>query len=166
MGMSQVLGNMAESEFAMGDHKQALRLAEQALELASLGKNLTLTCLWHQNSAAYCIALGDFVAARESAREGLRDARQRRELVSATALQNFALLAAVGGDARCAARLLGYVNAQYDQLGLIRKRTEQWGYDKLRDALREELSDDEIRNLGTEGATWPEDRAVEEALKV
>ncbi|MFY9665271.1 MAG: tetratricopeptide repeat protein, partial [Candidatus Cybelea sp.] len=168
MGMSQVLGNMAESEFAMGGHEQALRLAEQALELASLGKNLTLTCLWHQNTAAYCIALGDFVAARESAREGLRAARQGgRELyLTTTALQHFALLAAVGTDTRFGAQLLGYVNAQYDQFGWKRDRTEQWSYDKLLAALRERLSDDEIGSFAVEGATWSEDRAVERALTV
>jgi hypothetical protein len=31
--------------------------------------------------------------------------------------------------------------------------------------LRETLSEEEIATLGAEGATWSEDRAVEEALK-
>jgi hypothetical protein len=40
------------------------------------------------------------------------------------------------------------------------------GPDKLLAALRETLSEDELTPLFTEGATWSEDRAVEEALKV
>ena len=38
------------------------------------------------------------------------------------------------------------------------------GYDKLLAALRATLSEDEIAQLSAEGATWSEDRAVEEAL--
>jgi hypothetical protein len=41
----------------------------------------------------------------------------------------------LGGDARCGAQLLGYVDAQYTALGTQREATEQWGYDKLMGAL-------------------------------
>ena len=127
MGTSQVLGNMAESEFAVGDHQQALHFAEQAVQLAARGNNPTLTCLWHQNSAAYNIALHDFAAARESAREGLRLARRvGRELyLTTTALQNLALLAALSGDTRSGAKLLGYVDVQYGKFDWKRDHTEQ-----------------------------------------
>ncbi len=46
-----------------------------------------------------------------------------------------------------------------------RERTEQWGDDKLLVALRETLREDELAPLLAEGATWSEDRAVEEALQ-
>jgi hypothetical protein len=81
------------------------------------------------------------------------------------ALQHLALLAGLGGDARCGAQLLGYVVAQYTALGMQREPTEHWGYDKLMTALRETLSADEIAQLAAEGAAWSEDQAVEEALK-
>ena len=42
----------------------------------------------------------------------------------------------------------------------------QWGYDKLMAALREQLCEADIEKLAAEGAAWPEDRAVEEALKI
>jgi hypothetical protein len=97
----------------------------------------------------------------------LRVARQvRSERLIAFALQHLALLSALGGDARGGAQLLGYVDAQYTALGMQRESTEQWGCDKLMTALRETLSADEISQLAADGAAWPEDQAIEEALKV
>ncbi|MFZ0032162.1 MAG: hypothetical protein WAK84_09855 [Candidatus Cybelea sp.] len=83
-----------------------------------------------------------------------------------SSIQHLALLAALGGDAQLAARLLGYVDVGYDQLGMKREPTEQWGYDKLLTALRKTLSDDEIKRFAAEGAAWSEDQAVEKALKI
>ena len=42
LGMSQVLGNLAELEFAAGAPERASRFINEALELATLGKNLNL----------------------------------------------------------------------------------------------------------------------------
>jgi predicted ATPase/DNA-binding XRE family transcriptional regulator len=165
LGTSRGLGNLAELEFADGEPEKALRLANETLELASIGRNLIHTAPWHLNACAYRIALGDFAGARRSAHEGLRLARRarRRQLIP-IALQHLALLAVLGGDARSAARLLGYVNAQYDDLQMKRESTEQWGYDRLQRALREKCGEDDIKRLAAEGAAWSEDRAVEEAL--
>jgi hypothetical protein len=49
--------------------------------------------------------------------------------------------------------------------GRARRVTEQWGYDKLRAVLETSLSAVEIVALAEDGATWTEDRAVEEALR-
>lgn len=160
-----VLGSMAELEFAAGDPEQALHLANEALELAFLGKPSANVAIWHNNSAAYRIAFGDFTGARESAREGLRLARQvRQEMRVAIALQHLALLAGLAGDARRAAHLLGYVDARYEQGGTKRESTERWGYDRLLITLRDALSDDEIKNLTAEGAQLSENQAVAEAM--
>jgi hypothetical protein len=58
------------------------------------------------------------------------------------------------------------VNAQYKGLGAEREGTEQLGYERLMAALPERLADAEINKLAAEGATWPEDRAIDEALRV
>ncbi len=167
LGTANVLTNMAELEFAAGDPEQALRLANEALEIHLRGKNATHIADDYINIAAYRIALDDLEGARESAREGLRFARQvQRELQASIALQHLALLAALGGNPRRGAQLLGYVNAQYDQLGMQRESTERWGYDKILTALRESLSDGAIKQLAADGAAWSEDQAIEEALKV
>jgi predicted ATPase/class 3 adenylate cyclase len=165
-GTAVVLGNMAELEFADGHPEQALRAVSEMLEIYVRGKNAASIAVGHANSAVYRIALGDLGAARDSARQGLRVARQARyESVIAVALQHIALLAGLGGDARRGAQLLGYVDAQNAALGLRRQPTEQWGYDKLMTALRETISEDEIAQLAADGAAWSEDQAVEEALK-
>jgi predicted ATPase len=166
-GTAIVLLNMAELDFADGHPEQALRAVGEALEIHVRGKNARSIAICHTNSAAYQIVLGDLGAARDSARGGLRVAQQvRNELSIAIALQHLALLAGLGGDARRAAQLLGYVDAQYTVLGMQRESTEQWGYDKLTAALRETLSENEIAQLAAEGAAWSEDRAVAQALAV
>jgi hypothetical protein len=105
--------------------------------------------------------------AREAAREGLRVARQAQYAGGiAITLQHFSLLGALRGEVNDAARLIGYVNVQYNELGFERESTEKWGYEKLMAALHEQLSDAEIEKLAAEGAAWSEDRAAEEALKV
>jgi predicted ATPase len=166
-GIAIVLGNMAEVDFAGGHPEQALRAASEALEIHVRGKNARQIGTDYTNIAAYRIAVGDLPGARDSACAGLRVVRQaRHEQLIAIVLQHFAVLAGLGSDARRGAQLLGYVDAQFTSLRLQRGPTEQWGYDKLIAALREKLSADEIATLGAEGATWSEDRAVEEALKV
>lgn len=164
-GVAMVLLNMAELEFATGHPEQALHFVRDALELESRGKNAFFIALSHNNSAVYRIALGDLAGAHESAREGLRVARQAQaELELLVCLQHLALLAVVAGNAQRGAKLLGYVDGHYDRLRQKREPTEQWGYEKLTAALHERLSNDEITKLTSEGATWSEDQAVDEAL--
>jgi predicted ATPase/class 3 adenylate cyclase len=166
-GTSAVLGNLAELEFADGHADQALRLAGEALKIQARGKNTQYLTVLYQISAAYRIALGDETGAAADAREGLRLARQTQEtLYTAIALQYFALVGALQGEVRNAARLMGYVNAQFKELRYERETTEKWGYEKLTVALREHLDEAEIEKLASEGAAWFEDQAVEEALKI
>jgi predicted ATPase len=161
-----VLSGMAEIEFADGRLEQAVRAVSEALEIHVRGKNAANTAICHTNIAAYRIALADLAGARDAAREGLRVARQsRNDQVIAVTLQHLAVIAGLGGDEPRGAQLLGYVDAQYTALGIQRETTERWGYDKLIAALREKLSADEIATLAAEGATWSEDRVVDEALK-
>src|SRR5579862_8449512 len=166
-GTAAVLGNTAELEFADGHPETALRAVSEALEIHVRGKNAVSIAPGHTNRAAYQIAVGELSAARDSAREGLRVARQARyEIHIADALQHLALLAGLGSDTRRSAQLLGYVGAQYIAQGMQREPTVQWSYDKLMTALRERLSETEIETLAVEGAVWSEDQAVEEALKI
>ncbi len=162
-----MLGNLADLEFGEGQVEQALRLADEGLEIYSRGKNASDLAISYRNIAAYRVASGDLDGAREVASEGLRLARQAQYASGiAFALQHLALLMALRGEVNNAARLIGYVNVQYQELGQEREATEKWGYDKLLTALREQMSEAEIEKLAAEGATWSEDQAVEEALKV
>lgn len=166
-GTATVLGNLAMLEFAQGHPELALRAASEAHVIHARGKNVIHLAGNHVNIAAYQIALGDLSAACDSAREGLRLARQvREEPCIASGLQHLALLAVLRGDARRGALLLGYVDAQGAALEMQRDAAEQRDYDKLVAALSETLSKDEIARLAADGASWSEGQAVEEALKV
>ena len=167
VGTAVALSNLAELEFADGHPDRALRLSNQALEIRSRGKRTTGSALGHTNSAAYRLALGDVDGARESAREALSLARQTQDAQDiAIALQHFALIAALRRQAQSAARLVGYVDAQFKELGLERDLTEKWGHEKLMDSLREQLSEAEVERLAAEGAVCSEDQAVQEAFRV
>lgn len=158
--------NSAELEFQDGHLQQALRFANEALEIDLRGMNATNISVDYINGAGYRIALGELSEARRSAKKGLRFAREARvESLIAVSLQHLALLAGLDGDVPRAAKLLGYVEAQYSRLGVQREPTEQWGYVKLVTVLGETLSEDLIAKLAVQGATWSEDHAVEQALK-
>ena len=166
-GAAGVLANLAELEFGDGQVEQALCLTGEALGIWSRGKNAIGLALSYLNIAAYRILLGDVDGAREAAREGLRSARQAQTpYFIAIALQHIALLLAMRGEVNDAARLIGYVNVQYKELGSEREATEKWGYEKLITTLHEHLSGAETEKLAAEGAAWSEDRAADEALKV
>ncbi|HZV77524.1 MAG TPA: adenylate/guanylate cyclase domain-containing protein [Candidatus Babeliales bacterium] len=166
-GTAVVLGNTAELEFAEKHPELALQAASEALEILVRGKNAAHIAYAHTNCTAYRIAIGDLSAARDSAREALRVARQvQSDVIIAGAMLHLALLAVLGGDAQRCGRLLGYAEAQFTALGVQRGGPEQWGYDKLMAPLRETLSADEIARLAAEGAAWSEDQAVAEALAV
>jgi predicted ATPase/class 3 adenylate cyclase len=165
-GASSTRGNLALLEFADGHPDRALTLTNEALEFHQQLNHAEFIATGYTNAAVYRIALGDFTGARTAAREGLRVARLVQvSLLSASALQHLALLAALESDAQNAARLTGYVEARFKELDMEREITEKWSYEKLLAALRERLSDTAIAAFGREGAAWSEDRAVEEALK-
>jgi predicted ATPase/DNA-binding CsgD family transcriptional regulator len=166
LAVANVLGNLGELEFADGRVEQALWSVSESLKITSLGKLTTDLAIDHNNSAAYRIALGSLDEARESACAALGWAQpEHNEWNIAVSLQHLALLAALRGKTRCATQLLGYVNAQYKKLALEREVTEKWGYEKLMIALRDQLNENQIRELEAAGADWSEERAVEEALK-
>lgn len=164
-GYALAVGNLGEIEFKEGHPIEAVRLASEALQLHEQAKDKHNTTLCHVNLGVYRVAAGDIEGARSSARQALRSGRevQSRAYVG-IALQHLSLIAALEDRIDAAARLAGFVDAEFKALGMEREITEAWGYDKLSAALRARLSDAEIETLASEGARWSEDRAVAEAL--
>jgi len=80
------------------------------------------------------------------------------------ALQHLALLSSLDDDDHRAAKLLGYVDAQFNAQGYSREPTERWGYEKLVPMLRAKLSADEIAELSAVGSAWSQEEAMREAL--
>jgi predicted ATPase/class 3 adenylate cyclase len=163
---AMTLDDLAWTEFQAGDPELALALSTEALGLKSHEKHAIALVVNHINSAAYLIALGDLGAARESASLGLQLARQVQDSVrAARAVFCLAILASLGGDPRRAIQLLGFVEARYRATGWGREDVKNFSFDGLVAAVRSQLGQDEIEGLLAEGAAWPEDRAVEEALR-
>jgi tetratricopeptide (TPR) repeat protein len=167
VGIATVLSNLGELEFTDGHPERALAMNTEMLEILLRGKNASHIATGYVNGAAYRLALGDLAGARESLHEGLRVGRKARdEAQIATLLQHLGLLAGLSGDSRRAAQLLGHVDRRFAEMGSKREPTERWGYDKLLAALRDAMDEDEVARLSAEGATWSEDRAIEEALLI
>ena len=165
-GTALVLANLAELEFADGQVEQAVRLAAEALEIDALGaSNLAID---HINIAAYRIALEDVDGARrECSRGAALGAANTECILHRDRVAAYRATLGVAWRSERRGRLMGYVNAQYKELGQEREITERWGYEKLVAALHGELlSEAEIEKTAAEGAAWSEDRAVDEALKV
>ena len=166
-GIALVLGNVAELEFGIGKVERAIQLVDEHIELNRRLGRLVGVANGICNLAAYQIRLGDRERARESAREALRTAREvQLPHILAYSIQHLALIEVERGDKLRAARLLGYVDEFIRKAGHSRQTTEAWGYQELMTTLRAKLSDGEITSLIAEGALWPEDKAIEEALKV
>ncbi len=157
--------NIAELEFSKGNATAALELAKvvEAQTRGSRTDSNRIVAL--TNEAAYRIALGDIPGARSAARDALRLAHGVG-LLATGAIQHLATVAALGSDAPRGARLRGYADASYRNLGAEREGTEQRTYDILMAALREKLGDTEMQSLAAEGAQLSEDQAVAEAMAV
>jgi tetratricopeptide (TPR) repeat protein len=167
IGMATVLGNFGELEFADGNAERALALVNESLIIRSRGNEKTDLAIDFNNSAAYHVALGQFDEALEAAREALRWALPEQNAWNvATALQHFALLAALRGQREAGARLLGYVDKQLEALGMKREATEQWGYERLLQALKSEEVSGHLERLRADGQAWSEDEAAAEALTI
>jgi predicted ATPase/class 3 adenylate cyclase len=162
-----VLSDLAELEFADGHAERALKHVSDALEIDRKGKNAIHLANEYTCSCVYRIALGSIDPAREDARGALGWARRAQNpLAIAIVLQYFALLASLRRKAGEAAQLLGYVDAQYKELGYQREITEEWAYEKLIVELQGQLSVSDRDRLATQGAMWSEERAFEEALLI
>jgi predicted ATPase/class 3 adenylate cyclase/Arc/MetJ family transcription regulator len=167
--------SLAEAEFFSGDAAAALRLGREGLEAYRAFNDLRSAANTLSNLAAYLVALERYDEARQSAREGLADARDAQfDVYIAFTLQHLAAVgalrqpspAAIHEDGARAARLLGYVDARLAALEALREYTEQQEYDAMLPALRVVLGEDGLSKLMNEGSIWSEDQAVAEAMLI
>jgi predicted ATPase/DNA-binding CsgD family transcriptional regulator len=168
-GVSIVVDNLGMLAFGDGNAEVALKYADEALASRAGRQYSSFHALLRAHTALYSIALGDLDRARKDASEVLHWARGSQEdLYLAYAAQTLALIAALGGQAHLAARLLGYSDGKKRVMGFAAQQNsaEKWSREELSSTLGRHLSDAEIATLATEGAAWSDDRAVEEALKI
>jgi tetratricopeptide (TPR) repeat protein len=162
-----VQSNLAELAFYAGDVQQALRVARTAGIAWSQVGNFAGQSMMLADEAAYCLALGNMLGASEAAKHSLVLAR-RGQLVDVlfSALQHLAAVAALNGDARSGALLIGYVNLRNRARGYQRELIERRTFDILMGALDATLSVEERDNLLVKGEELDEEAAVELALRI
>jgi hypothetical protein len=154
----------AEFLFAQDDLDGALHDVREAEAVFRERNAESILCVAVLNAAAYLLALRRFDEAWECSREGLDLAlRHDSAMAVAWAIGHVAELAAENGDAERSARLLGYAGEAYRKTGTAREPTEQRGYDRALELIRDELPEDRIRALMAEGASWELDSIAAEA---
>ena len=157
--------NLAETEFALGDHARAIEQCRAYIEICRAERRIHRLANGLANLAAYLLASDDPIEARAAAREALIRAQetQSRFLVTIS-IEHLAVAAAVLGAPRPAARLFGFTDAHYRRNEMKREPTEQLGHDRLAALLAERLDPAERERLMAEGAGLDERSAIDEAL--
>jgi predicted ATPase/DNA-binding XRE family transcriptional regulator len=156
-------GNVADAEHEAGNTTEAIAVVSAFSGNPALRDFRDGAVL--ANLVGYHLALGDDAAAFAAAHElfALR-ARPTMRVYMTVAVEHLALAnARMGNDAR-AARLAGYCDAWYRDVGYKRQYTEQRTHERLMALLNERFSADDLGRLMTEGTTLSEERAVREAL--
>ena len=165
--LSRTLLNRAESEFTAGDARAAITFAEESLQISRELKNRDRLAILLGNLAVYNTCLGEFDRARSCARESLSLARDIQDSYDIPfSVQHLAAVSQAKGDARSAARLVGWCDARLAAIDETRQTTETIEYEQLMAALRGELAADQLSALFAKGAAMTEDAAIEEAFHV
>jgi predicted ATPase/DNA-binding winged helix-turn-helix (wHTH) protein len=156
----QILVNLAEVEFGLGNIDQAVALGREAVpklrktaERGHLGWGLV-------NLASYMIVQNSLKEAIEVSAEGIDIAREEGGVILLACMQQRALFAACAGHPRDAARLLGFVDKGYAAAGEDRQPTEFKIYQRLVTELGKSLSEREMAAFAHEGGAWSERDAL------
>jgi tetratricopeptide (TPR) repeat protein len=162
-----VLTNLGGTEFLAGDLLEAQRCFVEALDILSRRKNAVDLTILRGNISMNLIALDDISGAREAARAAMEHAiATRDEKYVADIALYLACVAARSDRMAEAARLFGYARHQYESAGLPHKievfQPGMW----LTKWLGDGLEAPELARLTSEGAAWPERRAIEEAYSI
>ena len=147
------LGTLAEVAAYDGDFHAAIEAATAVLEIAQRSGDERALCNLEANIAAYYLELDDSQTAWSHAQIALaRAGRRKEEMVVAVATIHLAHIAAIGGNERSAAQLLGYADAIYRRLGTQRERTERRSFDRALERVRAALDASRIEQLLATGA--------------
>jgi predicted ATPase/transcriptional regulator with XRE-family HTH domain len=158
---------LAHLEFVEGNASRTLALLQQCTDIAEREGSPFLVGLARANVADSQLALGDLDEAQAAEREALSFAlRMQWPLQILGGIHTFAIIATRRGDARCAARLRGYVMERSRVEGYQLEPAFQRTDEILVVALREHLTEAEIQSLGAEGSRLDEDEAADIAFAV
>jgi hypothetical protein len=152
-------------EFCQGHADRAIDLAREAAgALRAAGHRFALG--WALvKLATYLLIRGDHAEARILAEEAFPLVSEEGGHWLRLCLQLWALFGAMEGRYTMAGRVIGYVDADYSRTGEIREAVEQQIFALLTKLLAANLSQDDKRVWGEEGAAWRENRVTEFALE-
>lgn len=152
--------NFAEMEHLRGNTARAVAFVRERLPSITSRRSRADILM---NLAGYLVAVDDVPAARRAA-EDSRDLRNETDTVlRAVATEHLALVIALEGDLRRAARVLGYTSYCLARAGFERENTERTTYDRLRALLADELDSDEIARCEAQGRDYTPRQALDEA---
>jgi predicted ATPase/class 3 adenylate cyclase len=149
--IAAVLSWYAEWEIKF-DPAHCAALGREALAIARRTDTASKR-LYAFNLAAYLLALGEHAEAMTLAREALQSANAANVRTHAVfSLQRLALGAALRGRLEEAARLFGFVEAQFASLDIASDFAEELMREKTREALEAALEPEQLQRLMAEGA--------------
>jgi predicted ATPase/transcriptional regulator with XRE-family HTH domain len=167
LGLSTALSRLAEVEFDSGEFAAARRYGAEATDIDGRRGVANAVSADRCDLAAYAIADGDLDDACAQAREVIAMNERVDQPVHLTiAIDHLAVVAALRGDARRAAKLIGYTDAMFRRLAYARQPVEQRGEEQARAILAERLGEDDTVLLAADGESLGRDEAVAEALAV
>ncbi len=163
----QVMECLAEIEFTAGNVERAIGICEEVLDRSLVRReaardSIEALC----NLGSFRIALGKHDAAGAAARGALARAQGRYPALTHWAIQHLAALAALRGDGRRAARLLGFVDKWASEEGFVRHPVEQHTYEIAVRALKSSEQQEALEVFRTQGEYLTFEGASEEALSV
>jgi tetratricopeptide (TPR) repeat protein len=154
-----VVLNMGEAEFAQGAVTRAIQRAQEAVRgLKSAPMTFRIRPI--VNLATYEAWRGNLRRSRTHAKAVLPLAASEGGYWLRLCLQVWAFLAASDGGFVDAARLIGFVDAQYARYGEARQTPERLLAERLQELLRANLSLEDNEVWRQEGSGWTEEDAV------
>ncbi|MCC7305980.1 MAG: protein kinase [Acidobacteria bacterium] len=157
------LGDLARTEDRYADAKP---MFEEAVQLFRILENKTAVsdALNNLGAAEYC--LGDTASAAAHFGEALRSARDLSNRITIScSIDGLAAVAAGSNSGLEAARLSGAADRLREMVGYKIEPAEARLRERYRTSLLINISEDELKALAAEGAAWPMEKAVNEALR-
>jgi DNA-binding winged helix-turn-helix (wHTH) protein len=152
--------NLGELEFSAGALDRAIeRASEAARGLRTAPSAYRLGAF--VNLAIYQAIAGDRRKATKAASDALPLAAEQGGHWLRLCLQVWAFIAAESGLTVEAARLAGFVDAQFDKIGAIRDASDRGLHKLLTDRLAANFTPDSLDVWRREGAAWREPQAVQ-----
>lgn len=161
-GEVSALGNLADTEFALGHVDEAIVLCRQAIDRAAELGRPAAAINAYENMVPALLERGLLAEAEAAIRSG-RELLVRGLGSAIAMLVPLALLVHRRGDHRLAAQLLGCADHACAELGLVLHPPERRMREAVLAGVRPALGDASLATLVSEGARWSDDEAFARA---